>query len=129
MGIRRPLNLLPPPICSPAITPCIDVLTSPLSSKRSLQPTMRSCTMYRRSRNLCANCAREQRWRYLPGKILEMNKYLAVLSAQQMQLVDMMRSMSEQLRLIQSMSVQIQQADNPYPRSVHGLVDFIFFSL
>lgn len=63
------------------------------------------------------------------GKISVMNNSLAVLSAQQMQLVDLMRSMSEQLRLIQSMSVQIQQADNPYPRSVHGLVDFIIFSL
>ncbi|CAL2261047.1 unnamed protein product [Prunus armeniaca] len=49
------------------------------------------------------------------GKISVMNNSLAVLSAQQMQLVDLMRSMSEQLRLIQSMSVQIQQADNPYP--------------
>ncbi|XP_021818305.1 uncharacterized protein LOC110760362 isoform X2 [Prunus avium] len=50
------------------------------------------------------------------GKILEINKSLAVLSAQQMQLVDLMRSMSEQFRLIQSTLVQIQQADNPYPR-------------
>ncbi|CAL9030774.1 unnamed protein product [Prunus brigantina] len=49
------------------------------------------------------------------GKISVMNNSLAVLSAQQMQLVDLMRSMSEQLRLLQSMSVQIQQADNPYP--------------
>ncbi|PQQ17399.1 uncharacterized protein Pyn_06731 [Prunus yedoensis var. nudiflora] len=62
------------------------------------------------------------------GKISEMNKSLAVLSAQQMQLVDLKRSMSEQFRLIQSMLVQIQQADNPYPSSTEAASVYLFAS-
>ncbi|KAI5329520.1 hypothetical protein L3X38_028917 [Prunus dulcis] len=45
-----------------------------------------------------------------------------------MQLVDLTRSMSEQLRLIQSMSVQIQQADNPYPSLTEAASVYLFVS-
>ncbi|KAL6279973.1 hypothetical protein ACE6H2_016854 [Prunus campanulata] len=61
-------------------------------------------------------------------KISVMNNSLAVLSAQQMQLVALMRSMSEQLRLIQSVLVQIQQADKPYLRLMEAASVYLFVS-
>ncbi|KAL6279975.1 hypothetical protein ACE6H2_016856 [Prunus campanulata] len=66
-------------------------------------------------------CEREEIALLEVDKISVICDSLPVLFSQQMQLADSMRSMSEQLRLMESMSVQIQQADNPYPTSVHGL--------
>ncbi|CAL9010742.1 unnamed protein product [Prunus brigantina] len=61
-------------------------------------------------------------------KVSVMNNSLAVLSAQQMQLVVLMRSLSEQLRIIQSVSVQIQQADKPYPSLTEAASVYLFVS-
>ncbi|PQM37263.1 uncharacterized protein Pyn_32293 [Prunus yedoensis var. nudiflora] len=58
----------------------------------------------------------------------EMEKSLAVLFAQQNQLVDLTNSMSEQLRSLQTSRPETTEIPNS-TRSVHGFVDFIFFSV
>ncbi|CAB4279416.1 unnamed protein product [Prunus armeniaca] len=65
------------------------------------------------------------------GKISKIEKSLAALWAQQIQLVDLTKSMSEQLRSLQRSQPEmaaipnstVDKAVNPYPRSVNGLVD------
>ncbi|KAI5329620.1 hypothetical protein L3X38_029017 [Prunus dulcis] len=58
----------------------------------------------------------------------EMEKSLAVFFAQQTQLIDLTKSMSEQLRSLETSRPETTAIPNS-TRSVHGFVYFIFFSL